>query len=204
MIRIVKVGGSLFDLPELPQRLRAWLSAQSPALNVLIAGGGTLVDQVRHWHASGDIDEALAHWMCVDLLNVTARLLHARLPEFPLIEDVHIPRERAAKPGATVFSPTAWLRRIEPGLPGMRLPCTWETTSDAISGRVAVVLRADELVLLKSALPRCKEWGDLSPLADNGYIDAVLPRMAELPPMRVVNLRASPIVEFVVPKQELS
>jgi hypothetical protein len=56
------------------------------------------------------------------------------------------------------------------------------------------------LVLLKSAAPRSKEWNDIGALADEGYIDPVLARMAaDLPPVRLVNLRTSPPAEFVVP-----
>ncbi|MCH8841057.1 MAG: hypothetical protein IH831_10395, partial [Planctomycetes bacterium] len=86
-VRVVKVGGSLFELPDLACRLRQWLSRQSSAHHVLLAGGGPLADQVRQWHALRPLEEAAAHWMCVDLLTVSAHLLHARLPEIPLVED---------------------------------------------------------------------------------------------------------------------
>jgi len=58
MIRVVKVGGSLLDLPELPQKLRTWLAAQSSAHNVLISWRGPLVEQVRSWNAESAIDES--------------------------------------------------------------------------------------------------------------------------------------------------
>jgi aspartokinase-like uncharacterized kinase len=207
MIRVVKVGGSLLDLSELPQRLRAWLSAQSPAHNVLIVGGGALVDQVRRRNAGHAMDEAVAHWMCIDLLGITAQFLHSQLPEFPLLDDDRALRERAAQPGATIFSPACWLRSVEPDLPGTPLPCTWDTTSDAIAGRLAVALRADEFVLQKSAIPRRNRWSGLTELAHDGYIDCVLAKMAaELPPTRLVNLRTDPACEWAIRDlvQELS
>ncbi|MEZ6114792.1 MAG: hypothetical protein R3C99_27825 [Pirellulaceae bacterium] len=37
-IRVIKVGGSLFDLPDLRQRVAEWRSRQPTALDVLIAG----------------------------------------------------------------------------------------------------------------------------------------------------------------------
>jgi aspartokinase-like uncharacterized kinase len=201
MIRVIKVGGSLFDLPELPQRLRAWLAAQSPAHNVLVPGGGPLVEQIRAWHAEEPIDEVAAHWMCVDLLTVTAHLLHVWLPEIPLIENDCLLCQRVGEPGATIFGPASWMRRSEPGLPGEWLPSSWETTSDSIAGRLAASLRADEFVLLKSVLPRRRASKELSALAATGYIDPVLAKMApELPPTRLVDLRSQPAVEVRVPR----
>ncbi|HEX6962284.1 MAG TPA: hypothetical protein VF175_10485 [Lacipirellula sp.] len=201
MIRVVKVGGSLFDLPELPERLRAWLAAQPPAHNVLVAGGGPLVEQVRAWNRAEPIDEVAAHWMCVDLLTVTAHMLHAWLPEIPLVENDCLLCQRIGEPGATIFGPAPWMRRSEPGLPGTWLPSSWETTSDSIAGRLAAALRADEFVLLKSVLPRRRASKELSALAATGYIDPVLAWMAgELPPTRLVDLRSEPPIQARVPR----
>jgi aspartokinase-like uncharacterized kinase len=201
MIRVVKIGGSLFDLPQLPERLQAWLHAQPPGHNVLVAGGGPLVDQVRTWHAAEALDDAAAHWMCVDLLTVTAHMLHAWLPEIPLIEDDALLCQRVGEPGDTIFGPARWMRHAEPRLPGTWLPTSWETTSDSIAGRLAAALRADEFVLLKSTLPRRRAIQDLSALAATGYIDAMLARMApELPPTRLVNFRSEPAIEARVPR----
>lgn len=201
MIRVVKVGGSLFDLPDLPRRLRAWLAAQPPAHNVLVGGGGPLVEQVRTWHAACGIDETAAHWMCVDLLTVTAHLLHAWLPEIPLVEDDRLLCQRVGHEGDTIFGPAPWMRHSEPGLPGAWLPTDWDTTSDSIAGRLAVALRAQEFVLLKSELPHRKAGWELSALAAVGYIDRILAQMApELPPTRLVNMRADPPREARVPR----
>lgn len=201
MIRVIKVGGSLFDVPQLPERLRTWIDAQPPAHNVLVPGGGTLVEQVRTWHAAEPLDEAAAHWMCVDLLTVTAHMLHAWLPEIPLIEDDCLLCQRVGEPGATIFGPAPWMRRSEPRLPGTWLPTSWETTSDSIAGRLAAALHADEFVLLKSVLPRRRTTKDLSALAAIGYIDSVLAQMApELPLTRLVDFRSDPVVEAKVPR----
>lgn len=201
MIRVVKVGGSLMDVPELPERLRDWLAAQSPAHNVLVPGGGPLVEQIRTWNRAEPIDEIAAHWMCVDLLTVTAHLLHAWLPEIPLVENDALLCQRVGEPGATIFGPAPWMRHSEPGLPGQWLPSSWETTSDSIAGRLAAALRADEFVLLKSVLPRPSASKELTALSASGYIDPVLAQLAhELPPTRLVNLRSDPPVEARVPR----
>jgi len=88
------------------------------------------------------------------------------------------------------------MRHGEPGIAGTRLPASWEVTSDAIAGRLAVALAADELVLMKSALPAESDATELVALAAAGYIDPMLPRLAEeLPPCRLVNLRGAPSLE---------
>jgi aspartokinase-like uncharacterized kinase len=201
MIRVVKVGGSLLDLPDLPGRLRQWLAAQPLAHNVLIAGGGPLVEQVRLWNRASSVDETAAHWMCVDLLTVTAHLLHAWLPEVPLVESDGLLCQRVGSEGATIFGPAPWMRHAEPGLPGVWLPTSWDTTSDSIAGRLAVTLRADEFVLLKSDLPKRRAGRELSALAAVGYIDPILALLApELPPTRLVNLRSDPVRQARVPR----
>jgi len=195
-IRVVKVGGSLLDLEDLPDRLRQWLDAQRPAHNVIVVGGGPLVEQVRIWNDQRPFDDAHAHWMCIDLLAVTSRLLHAWLPEMTYVDEDRELCQRVGQPGATIFAPGKWLRNAEPGLPGVWLPSTWETTSDAIAGRLAVALAAHELALLKSTLPTNGASCELTALAAIGYLDRVLARMEpELPPTRLIDLRSRPYRE---------
>ncbi len=190
-IRVVKVGGSLFDLPNLAERLRQWLTEQAPAHHVLVAGGGALVEQVRRWHELKPLNDETAHWMCVDLMTVTAHTLRDWLPEIPLVEDDRVLCQRVGECGCTIFSTANWLRHSEPALPGQKLPMNWDVTSDAIAARLAIVLSADELVLLKSALPAGR--AEVRELANGGYVDLMLASLAsELPPTHLVNLLASP------------
>ncbi|MCH2114746.1 MAG: hypothetical protein MK171_07550 [Pirellulales bacterium] len=186
-IRVVKVGGSLLDLPDLADRIRHWLAAQSAAHHILIAGGGPLADQMRQWHQQRPIREASAHWMCIDLMTVTAHLLHDRMPEIPLIEDDRLLCQRVGDRSCTIFGVGPWMRESESHLPGTRLPATWEVSSDSIAGRLAIVLGATELVLLKSALPPNDK---LDHLSNTEYVDPMFSRLAaELPPIRPVNLK---------------
>lgn len=190
-IRVVKVGGSLFDLPDLPERLHHWLASQPPAHYVLIAGGGRLVDQVRELHAVRPVSDVVAHWMCVDIMTVTARLLHDWLPDIPLIEDEQLLCQRVGDRGCTIFGPAHWLRHGEPYLPGRKLPTNWHVTSDSIAARLAIVLQAKELLLLKSALPEKGEM--LGQMSANGFLDREFQAFAsELPNTRIINFRDVP------------
>lgn len=193
-IRVVKVGGSLFDLVDLSGRLLQWLAKQEPAHHVLIAGGGALVDQVRAWHAQQPLSDAAAHWMCVDLMTATAHALHDWLPAIPLVEDDRLLCQRIGKQGCTIFGPSSWLRHSEPHLPGKTLSTNWDVTSDSIAARLAIVLQAEELVLMKSTLPAAdtKPPTDFKQLAACGYVDAMFPQLVpDLPVIRAVDLRAA-------------
>lgn len=183
-LRIVKVGGSLLELPDLAERLQRWLSQQSPATNVLLAGGGVLADEVRRWDERFQLGQAGSHWLCVDLLDVTAGLLSALLPEARLCRDYQAMLDGHP---TFVFAPAHFLREQEARLAGLPLPQSWDVTSDSIAARLAEVLTAEELVLLKSSLPT-------SHAAE--YVDRHFAQAAGcVPKVRLVNLRDSAFSE---------
>ena len=201
-IRVVKVGGSLFDLADLSDRLRRWLKQQSPAHHVLVAGGGALVEKVREWNKNEPIDDVAAHWMCIDLMTVTAHLLHARLPEVALVEDDLLLCQRVGFRDCTIFGPAAWMRHSESSLPGITLPANWEVSSDSIAARLAIVLHADEFVLLKSVLPADEIGNDMNALVGAGYVDPMMAQFAkELPPVRIVDFRLDQPAELQLRSQ---
>jgi len=129
--------------------------------------------------------------MCVDLMTVTAHLLHDWLQCIPLVEDDRLLCQRLGDRSCTIFGPANWLRHSEPYLPGSKLPANWEVTSDSIAARLAIVLQADELVLIKSCLPT--DGKDLLQLIDNGYVDPMLRTLAvQLASLKLVDLRNQP------------
>jgi aspartokinase-like uncharacterized kinase len=187
LLRIVKVGGSLLALGDLAARLRQWISAQPAGRNVLIAGGGELAEEVRRWDERFQLGQERSHWLCADLLDVSAHLLHHLLPETRLCRSVNGLADPAAKPDIVVLAPAAFLHHEESGFAGDRLPHTWEATTDSIAARVADVTGADELVLLKSSLP--KSFATLADLSGE-YVDSYFAWAARpLAEVRFVNLR---------------
>ncbi len=83
--RVLKLGGSLLLLPDWPERLTAWLEAHPAPLNLLLVGGGQIVNAVRELDAQHDFHITFVHWLCIDLLSATARIAGQLLPAFPLI-----------------------------------------------------------------------------------------------------------------------
>jgi hypothetical protein len=181
--RVIKVGGSLFGEPSSPERLRTWLAAQPPGQNILVTGGGDLVDGIRRWDRLHGLEGAAAHWLCVDLLSITARLVASWLPGARVVNQLAaLPNDCAA--AVVIFDPADWMRKHS------RLEQSWHVTSDAISGELASQTNADELVLLKSCLP--DPAADLPQLARVGFVDSALVQIGErLKQIRVVDLRAA-------------
>lgn len=199
LIRVVKIGGSLFDLPDLAPKIRSWLAAQTPAHHILIAGGGPLVDQLRELNQRKPIHETAAHWMCIDLMTVTAHLLHQWLPEIPLIEDDRLLCQRVGDRACTIFGVAPWMRASEHRLPGYRLPASWDVTSDSIAARLSLVLGADELVFIKSKIPHAYRTSDIAHLADEGIVDRLFPQLLpDVKALRLVNFRSETPQEITV------
>jgi aspartokinase-like uncharacterized kinase len=194
-VRIVKVGGSLLELPDLAERLRTWLNAQPPLTNVLLAGGGALADEVRRWDERFQLGQTRSHWLCIDLLDVTAQLLSALLPEAHLCWTYTklCDTIRTGDKATIVFPPAAFLRAEEAHLGGLPLPQSWDATSDSLAARLAEVLGAAELVLLKSSLPgsRLQRAQLGAEYVDRHFVHAT----AGLSKVLLVNLRDSAFAE---------
>jgi len=188
--RVIKVGGSLLQFEGLVPAFREWHDAQPPAIDVLMAGGGDLVEAVRDLNQRFAMDQLATHWLCVRLLDVTARILHLLLPEAAFLDRCEELRARlsAAQPSLILFSVEEFLQRYEPTMAGHRLPTNWSSTSDSIAARLAQAIGADELVLLKSAV--LSPPANRSTAAQAGYVDAFFPS-ASLPlqHVRCVDLR---------------
>jgi 5-(aminomethyl)-3-furanmethanol phosphate kinase len=189
-IRVIKVGGSLLDWPQLPTALRSWLAMQEPALNVLLCGCGPFGDVIRQADQHFSLGEEHSHWLCIDALSVTARLLAAIFPDAPHCDRyVQLTSRIAARdPGTMIFDPQEFLTDHEAALPGRALPHTWSVSTDSIAARLAQVIEADELILLKSAnAPHAASLGDL---AASGLVDRhFLLAASSLRSVRLVNLR---------------
>lgn len=173
MITVVKVGGSLYDLPELGDRLRHWLDRQTGSL-VLIPGGGSTADLVRRFDRQHRLGEDQAHWLALRALSLNAHVLACLVPATQVIEDFrevnHSWAERKI-PILDMFA-FAWEDDQEADHP----PHDWNTTSDSLALRLAWRLGADRLVLLKSvSIPGSVTWEQAS---KDGWVDGHFPTLA--------------------------
>lgn len=187
-LRVVKLGGSLLDLPGLRVRLQAWLDLQSPAGTALVVGGGSLADAIRAADRTHGLSVEGAHWLCIRAMSVNAHLAAELLPDAAIAVDTASVRRLCAEGRLAILDPWPFIREEEPRLSRVPLPSSWDVTSDSIAARLATVLAAAELVLLKSSLP--DPGTDLLAAARCGYLDAFFPHAAAgLPAIRCVDLR---------------
>lgn len=188
-IRVVKVGGSLLDWPELPIALAEWIRSQPISVHLLIAGGGSLAQAI--WQASRAfaLPDDAAHWLCIDTMSATARLLAQVVSGVEFVSEFAALKERARNTvtGPVVCDCNSFLREYEHHSHGHVLPCDWSVSSDSIAARLAEVLEADELVLLKSADPPA---GTIQDWENGSYVDEYFPAFAKSGfQIRFINLR---------------
>jgi len=187
-LRVVKVGGSLFDFEGFIPALRDWVYSQSPAIHVLIAGGGKFSETVRELDERFGIGNINSHWMCVRLLDCTARLMVLLLPEAELVTRFQELEEYCnhGNERLLAYSCEQFLQHHEPFVDEERLPHNWTVTTDSIAARLSAAIDADELILLKSCDP--PPDADAWILSDEGYTDEHFGQVALDQQIRWVNL----------------
>jgi aspartokinase-like uncharacterized kinase len=183
---IVKVGGSLYELPELASKLEQWLASLATSHVLLIPGGGSTADLVRAWDRLHDLGEERSHWLAIQALTLNANFLERLLKNARVVASLAECGVVWKSRTIPILDPRSILEADE-GNPD-RLPHTWDATSDSVAARVAILARAKRLILLKSADIDPKRTWDA--LAADGLVDPVFPKLAAgLCPVQVVNFR---------------
>jgi aspartokinase-like uncharacterized kinase len=185
---VVKVGGSLYDLPDLSARLNDWLAQVEARRTILVPGGGPAADAVRMLDQTHRLGEETSHWLALRALSLNAHFLAQLVPEAPVLP--RLPDDADAT-GHFILDPLPFFQGDEQH--PQRFPHLWTVTSDSLAVRVAMRASADALVLLKSvSWPAAYGWDRA---IQDGVVDAffadALRRAPELP-VRVVNLRQWP------------
>ena len=184
-VRVIKLGGSLLDFDPLVTAWSRWLGEQSPAANVVIVGGGKLVEAIRDLDDANALGEEAAHWLSVRAMGYTAANVASILPDVELVSRLD---ELDLTSAATTILDVWQFLFDDDRFTASPLPCSWQVTSDSIAARVAQRLAAQELVLLKSASPPA--FASLPALAEQKFVDAYFPQAVPAGlSVRSVNLR---------------
>ena len=126
---------------------------------LVVPGGGPFADAVRQLDAVHALGEEQSHWLALRALGVAAEFVKAVALR---------PEDSASR--LSVVDALAFAAGDE------ALPHSWAVTSDSLAARVAVVNRAERLILLKSIdVPPDTPW---PVAAANGWVDAHFPQVA--------------------------
>ena len=190
---VAKVGGSLLELPEVPDlesRIESVVAERGGPHPILIMGGGPSVDLIRGWDRRFGFDEEFCHWVSVQAMTLNSRILARILARGRLVGCEADCQQAWAKGEISVYDPYRFLKEIDEGLADP-LPRRWAVTSDSIAARIARQFSAEELVLLKSTtLP---DGASLTQAVDEGFVDPYFATAARgLASVVAINLRESP------------
>jgi aspartokinase-like uncharacterized kinase len=191
---VLKIGGSLLDLPELPEVFRAVLAQRPQHAALLVAGGGAAADVVRNWDSVHSLTEVAAHELALEAMNLSGGLLSRLVPGLREVRSVQQVRAAAADNVVGLLCADCFIRSAQ-AQGHSPLEHSWRITSDSIAAWTARVVSAAELVLLKSVpLPQRISLDDA---ARDGLVDECFPEIAaSLPAIGWVNGRAGrPIIE---------
>ncbi|PQO25881.1 hypothetical protein C5Y96_20720 [Blastopirellula marina] len=193
-----KLGGSLFDLPDLAERIRRLHAEHSPASPVLIIpGGGVFADGVRKMDQVHGLDPLESHHLALNAMRLSASLVAALL-KLPVTSDaqaqqaaINAWKNRQCEPQLQVWDVIDNWNTHQPIIEQTcgSLPSDWRLTSDSIAAALAAHWGASELVLVKSI----DRSADVSwkALAQAGAVDEAFPAVAPyVKRIAWVNLRA--------------
>ena len=183
---VVKVGGSLFDWPELSKRLQVFLATLKSKNVLLIPGGGPTANAIRQFDQCHGLGEEASHWLALRSLALNATFLRKLLPSSQVVEGLNAARQ-CWRRGATPILDMYCFARGDESRPD-HLPHVWQVTSDSLAARVAIVANATQLVLLKSKKPPTEDWADA---VKANYLDSWFTRVVHAATFSVqaLNLR---------------
>ena len=167
---VVKVGGSLFDLPALGPALREYLAALPFERILIVPGGGASADVVRRLDAVHRLGDDAAHDLALTSLLVSNHFVRTLLHI-----DTALRADWYAAPGRLhIVPPSLILEPYEARFGPVRK--SWNFTSDSLAACAAIVADCP-LIVLKST--------------DDAAVDLVDPCFASFPVKHVefVNFR---------------
>lgn len=197
-LHVIKLGGSLLDLPDLFARMEVIRRQYVEHRAVLVVGGAEAADVVRRFDAMHHLKEGDAHWLAIRAMQFNAHLIASVLRDGVIVHEAA--ELNTAWKGAriAVIDPLDWLLREQSQ--GVTIPHRWTFTSDSIAAHIAVQLQARSLTLLKSTLLREATAPNLVQLAAcEGIVDADFEVASQpLTQIEMINLRHDSLAQGFV------
>jgi aspartokinase-like uncharacterized kinase len=171
---VVRLGGSLLNLPTLHTQLHQLTQLLLPARILIITGGGRAADSIRQLDNSLKLPAKITHWQAIAAMSSNAQLLVRTGNALKSARD-HESAQNAWEDHCTpVLDVHTWL--LGPGkTTADSLPESWQVTSDSIAAAVATAWQSSRLVLAKSCPPPAL---NVHELAAAGAVDQHFPTAA--------------------------
>jgi len=157
---IVKVGGSLYNTPELAHWLSALAAYSLQQPIVIVPGGGPFADQVRVAQQYHHFNDETAHHMAIIAMKQFGLLLSSLAPSSQIINGNALP--------TSAFS--IWLPDDELLTEPLLLK-SWDSSADSIALLLADQLQAEQLLLIKHSSTHSTSIKELTAdkIIDNGF-----------------------------------
>ncbi|MFX1299141.1 MAG: hypothetical protein ACFFD2_30305 [Promethearchaeota archaeon] len=148
---IIKIGGKILenknDLNSTIDQIQLLLKEYIIQNVVIIPGGGTRANFVRHLDSEFNLGDDLSHWMAIYAMDLNGILIKEDYPFIKLIKDFNKLKNEICHPKndqILVFQPYDYLKNKNP------LPHSWNVTSDSITLHLAKKLGLNEIYLIKN------------------------------------------------------
>jgi len=193
-LAVFKIGGSLFDLPDLPDVIQQVLDQRAGSVPLLVAGGGAAADLIRDWDRVHHLGEEAGHELALEAMDLTASFLARFFPEARLVRSEQQVQMAVTDGALSILCAGCFLKAAE-AHGHAPLEHSWRVTSDSIAAWTAGLLAAAELVLVKSV--PAPHGMTVAAAARAGLVDESFPAVAaNLPAIGWVNARAArPAIE---------
>ena len=161
---VVKVGGSLYNTPELKQWLDLLTKSARHHKIIIVPGGGPFADIVRDAQKEVHFSDSAAHHMALLAMAQYGILLNSIAPQSELFYYSE-QSPQLADTGLSIWLPTEQLLTNE------SIPHEWDVTSDSLSLWLAQQINADQLCLIKRIRARSCAISELieSNIIDNAF-----------------------------------
>ena len=182
---VIKLGGSLFDLPDLNERLHELLrQVSSPAL--IVSGGGALADVVRDWDRVLGLGDETAHRLAIRTMALSAHFVASLSSQFVRVDSMAAIEQSWKQQAVPILDAVPWF------LESHLLPHSWAVTSDSIAAAVTRQYPNAGLLLAKS-VPLPDSGLTLEQAARRELVDDYFPIAADGLPITWCHFRADPI-----------
>lgn len=200
-VTIIKVGGSLLDWPELPDRLIRFLERrhdEDPGFRpVLLCGGGPFADAVRRLDRAHGLGDFAAHRLAIQAMDLASTILLCLIPGALGIESAQAIDQEMTPEDIPLLVPSLIIDELE-SQEASPLPPSWDVTSDTIAAWIAGRLQARSVVLLKSASLPAHATRDLA--ARLKLVDPFFPLISSgVAQVEYLNLRDSSATAEILP-----